>query len=118
MGLARDIVEAARQLPFRQVTSSSIVSRLQQNANLRGNGSTTKWRIERGNATFTVKATVCGIDDPADGIRVRTPTVVTAPARRLAGTTDANPIDYKVVTATASSGRRARTRRACRSTRS
>jgi hypothetical protein len=101
MGLVRDIVEAARQLPFRQVTSTSIVSRLQQNANLRGNASTTKWQIERGNATFTVKATVCGIDDPADGMGSHADGGF-CPGAKAPGTADANPLDYKVVTATAS----------------
>jgi hypothetical protein len=101
VGLVRDVVEAARQLPFRQVISSTIVSRLQQNANLRGNGSTTKWRIERGNATFTVKATVCGVDDPADGMGSHSDGGF-CPGAKAPGTVDANPLDYKVVTATAS----------------
>jgi type II secretory pathway pseudopilin PulG len=100
VGLVRDIVEAARQQPFRQVTTGTIVSRLQQNANLRGNGSTTHWRIERGNATFTVKATVCGVDDPADGMGSHSGGGF-CPGPKPPGTVDANPLDYKIVTATA-----------------
>ena len=99
-GLVRDIVEAARQLPFRQVTSSSIVSRLQQNANLRGNGSTTKWQITRGSATFTVTVAVCGVDDPSDGSGSHASGGFCSSAG-ADGTTDANPIDFKLITATA-----------------
>jgi hypothetical protein len=100
VGLARDIVEVTRQLPFRQVTSSTIVSRLQQNSNLRGNGSTTKWQIKRGNATFTVKATVCGVDDPSDGSGSHAGGGF-CPTAGATGVTDANPVDYKLITATA-----------------
>jgi hypothetical protein len=100
VGLARDIVEAARQMPFRQITSSTIVSRLQQNANLRGNGSTTKWQIKRGNATFTVTATVCGVDDPSDGSGSHASGGF-CPTGGAAGTTDANPLDFKLITAKA-----------------
>lgn len=100
VGLVRDIVEAARQLPFRQVASGTIVSRLQQNANLRGNGSTTKWQIKRGNATFTVKATVCGVDDPSDGSGSHAAGGF-CPTGGATGMTDANPLDFKLVTATA-----------------
>jgi len=101
VGLVRDVVEAARQMPFRQVTSSTIVSQLQQNTNLKGNGSTTKWQIKRGHTTFTVKATVCGIDDPADGMGSHSAGGF-CPNAKAPGTVDANPLDYKVVTATAS----------------
>ena len=100
VGLARDVVEAARQLPFRQVTSSTIVSRLQQNSNLRGNGSTTKWQIKRGSATFTMKATVCGVDDPSDGSGSHAAGGF-CPTAGATGATDANPVDFKLVTATA-----------------
>jgi hypothetical protein len=101
VALVRDIVEAARQMPFRQVTSSTIVSRLQQNANLRGNGSTTKWQIKRGSATFTVTATVCGVDDPSDGSGSHAEGGF-CPTAGATGTTDANPIDFKLITAKAS----------------
>jgi type II secretory pathway pseudopilin PulG len=100
VGLVRDVVEAARQLPFRQVTSSTIVSRLQQNANLRGNGSTTKWQIKRGSATFTVTATVCGVDDPSDGSGSHAAGGF-CPTSGATGTTDANPLDFKLITAKA-----------------
>ena len=100
VALVRDIVEAARQMRFRQVTSSTIVSQLQQNANLRGNGSTTKWQIKRGNATFSVTATVCGVDDPSDGSGSHAAGGFCANAGPT-GTIDANPIDFKLITAKA-----------------
>ena len=101
VGIARDVVEAARQLPFRQLENGTIVPRLQENDNLRGNGNPNSWQISRAKETFTVRATVCAVDDPADGMGARTGAQF-CPDVGAAGATDANPMDYKLVTATVS----------------
>ena len=102
VGLTRDIVEVVRQLPYRQVENGTIVQRLQENPNLTGNGSATEWQIKRGQATFEVRVSICGIDDPADGTGSHAGGGYCPGSAAPAGTQDANPVDYKVVTATAS----------------
>ena len=99
LGIARDVVEAARQVPFRQLENGTIVPQLQGNESLHGNGNPTAWQITRGKETFGVQATVCAVDDPADGMGARTGATF-CPDVGAGGATDANPMDYKLVTAT------------------
>src|SRR6185503_4783286 len=101
VALTRDLAEAAREIPYRDVANATIVSRLQQNDNLRGNASATAWRIQRGPATFTVRASVCAVDDPSDGSGSHAEGGFCA-GGKPGGTTDANAADYRIVTVTAS----------------
>ncbi|MGH2838426.1 MAG: hypothetical protein ACRDJY_08780 [Thermoleophilaceae bacterium] len=98
VGLVRDVLETSRQLPFRQVEGGSIIARLQEHGNLRGNGSTSDWKVERGRTTFSVRIEVCGVDDPADGTGSHLNAAL-CDGSIPPGTKDANPIDYKIVSA-------------------
>ena len=98
--IVRDIAESVRQIPYRDVESSTIVERLQENGSLRGNGDTSDWRIERDKVSFAVSATVCAVDDPTDGTGSHAAGGF-CPGTKPAGTADANAADYKMVTVSA-----------------
>jgi prepilin-type N-terminal cleavage/methylation domain-containing protein len=97
--LARDVVERAKGLPYVQVEPSTIVSRLREDPALAGSGGS-PWRITRDGTTFTVRAEVCWLDEPADGLGPRGANF--CPGASPAGGSDSNPIDYKRVTITTS----------------
>lgn len=100
--LARDLVEAVRALPYRQVEpGSTLLTRLQAADGLAGNGSVTDWRIERNGTPYGVKLDVCALDDPADGLGARDAGGFCSDVLP-AGTEDGSPADYKRVTATVS----------------
>jgi type II secretory pathway pseudopilin PulG len=69
VALQRELVEAARGLPYAQLTQGSIVSMLR---GTNGFGSSVirggeGWQIERRGITYTMAAGVCSVDDPSDG---------------------------------------------------
>jgi type II secretory pathway pseudopilin PulG len=98
--LVRDLAEAVRQISYRDVQNDTIVGLLQENENLRGTGDS-DWHVERGNVSFTLGATVCAVDDPADGTGSHSGGGFCA-GGKPAGSTDANAADYKMVTVSAS----------------
>jgi hypothetical protein len=61
--LARELVEATRGLDFDDMTGSLVKARLQA----RGFGAGSPWIVVRRGVQFTVTATSCTYDDPADG---------------------------------------------------
>ena len=70
--VARQVVEAAKSVPYRDVAPGSIVSTLRQDAAIAGI-SASPWRIERDNTVFTIQVEVCWLDEPADGLGSRAP---------------------------------------------
>ncbi len=89
--LARELVESTRSMDFDDLTSSLVSTRLQA----RGLGSGSPWTITRRNVEYTVTATTCAFDDPADGY------AATAPANACnanAAGSDANGDDFRRTT--------------------
>ncbi|MEY2442688.1 MAG: hypothetical protein QOJ46_2114 [bacterium] len=91
--LARELVETTRGLSYEDMTGSLVQARLQA----RGLGSGTPWTIERRGTTYTVAATSCTFDDPADKLAATPPAGACTPAP--GGTTgDANGEDFRRTT--------------------
>src|SRR5215212_5329076 len=94
--LTREVIEASRAVPYRQLTPTTAVSTLQALPGLDDStGSTTDWTVDRRNQTYTVTLTVCSIDDTQDGLGDTTGGNFCDPHNQPA---DANPDDYKRVT--------------------
>jgi len=67
--LQRELVEAARSVPYDQVTQNGLASAVRARPALGDSSAgTTGWTIRRRNATYTVSMGVCTVDDPRDGI--------------------------------------------------
>lgn len=99
--LARDLLEAVRGLPYRQLRDgSTIAAELQDEASLTGNASTSDWKIERGGTSYAVEVEVCSLDDPGDGTGSHAAGGFCADTA-AAGSADGSPADYKRVTVAA-----------------
>jgi prepilin-type N-terminal cleavage/methylation domain-containing protein len=94
--ISRQVLEAAKGIPYRDVAPGTIVSTLRQDSALAG-VSATPWRIERDNTTFTVEVEVCWLDERADGLGSRAPGNF-CPGSGTGGPVDGNSIDHKRVT--------------------
>jgi type II secretory pathway pseudopilin PulG len=66
-GLARQIIEDARTIPYAQIIPTSIESQLKAMSDL-SSSSGSAWQIERRGFTYAVKVTECAIDNPKDGL--------------------------------------------------
>jgi Tfp pilus assembly protein PilV len=106
--LARDLVEAARSIPFEDLNSGALNTKLQAVPGLDKSGPGPAYTIERRNVTFTITDSVCTMDDGKDGGGPR-PSSVDFCAQSVAANTngpngkpDRNPEDYKLVTIKAS----------------
>lgn len=100
--VAREVVEAAKSMPYRDVAPGTIVTRLRADASIAGT-SASPWRIEREGTAFTVQADVCWVDEPADRLGSRAGGGF-CEGSGTGGTIDSNPIDFKRVTVTVSWG--------------
>jgi hypothetical protein len=88
--LARELVEATRALDYDDLSAALVQIRLQA----RGLGSGSPWTIQRRGVTYTVTATACTYDDPADKLAAPPPSGVCTP--QPAGTTgDTNGDDFR-----------------------
>jgi Tfp pilus assembly protein PilV len=68
VNLQREIVEAARSVPYAQLTPTSIVSRIQATTGLEdANLSSPGWTVNRRGVTYSVSSGVCSVDDTKDG---------------------------------------------------
>lgn len=91
--LTRELIEAVRGLSYADMTGSLVKTRLQA----QGLGSGTPWTITRRGVTFTLSATSCTFDDPADKLAASPPADLCTPA--ATGTTgDANGEDFRRTT--------------------
>ena len=98
--LTRQVLEAAKSIPYRDVAPATIVSTLREDEAIAGI-SDNPWQIERDGTTFRVRADVCYLDEPADGLGSRASGHFCHGIGH-AGGTDGNAIDYKRVTVTTS----------------
>ena len=96
VSLAREILETAKGVPYRQVTQATLVERLREDQSIAGS-SASPWRVEREGTPYTVRAEVCWLDEPADGLGSRSAGGF-CDGSGNGGASDTNPIDFKRVT--------------------
>jgi prepilin-type N-terminal cleavage/methylation domain-containing protein len=100
INVARKVIEATNSLSYAEVTSASLVTSLQAKPGLADALGDTGWQIQPRKVPYTVQIDLCDIDDPKDGVGSHGATF--CPGTPATGTSDANPQDYKNVTATVS----------------
>jgi prepilin-type N-terminal cleavage/methylation domain-containing protein len=94
--LSREVIEAARSVPYRQLNPGSAITSVQAIAGLADTTPfTTAWTVERRKTVFTITMSVCSVDDDQDGFGDVTGGSFCGGA---GGTADRNPDDYKRVT--------------------
>ncbi len=91
--LARELVEATRGLDYADMAGTSTAARLQAG----GFGSGSPWTIQRRGVTYTVMATSCTFDDPADKLAAPPPAGVCTP-QPPGASGDANGDDFRRTT--------------------
>jgi prepilin-type N-terminal cleavage/methylation domain-containing protein len=94
--VARQVLEAAKSVPFRDIAPASMVSTLREDTAIAG-VSASPWQIERDNTLYRVELEVCWLDERADGLGSRAPGNF-CPGSGTGGTADGNSIDHKRVT--------------------
>jgi Tfp pilus assembly protein PilV len=68
VALQREVVEAARSIPYDQLSQNTIVSRIQALPGLADSSSGANgWTVVRRNITYTVAVGTCSVDDTNDG---------------------------------------------------
>jgi prepilin-type N-terminal cleavage/methylation domain-containing protein len=94
--VSRQVLEAAKSIPYRDVTPGTIVATLRQDSAIAGT-SANPWQIERDNTAFTIDVDVCWLDERADGYGSRAPGNF-CPGTAAGDTADGNSIDHKRIT--------------------
>jgi prepilin-type N-terminal cleavage/methylation domain-containing protein len=68
IALQREVIEAARSIPYDQLTQTSIVSRVQAQPGLADSTTgSSGWTIRRRNINYTIAVGTCSVDDSNDG---------------------------------------------------
>lgn len=95
--LTREVIEAARSVPYRQLTPTTAIAQLQAIPGLEdGTPATTAWTVMRRNQTYTITLSVCSVDDDQDGLGETSTGNFCAGSGAAAA--DRNPDDYKRIT--------------------
>jgi prepilin-type N-terminal cleavage/methylation domain-containing protein len=93
--LTREVIEAARSVPYRQLNPMSAKASLQAIPGLEDTTPLTgTWTVERRKTVYTVEMSVCSIDDDQDGLGDISGGNYCGGG---GGTADGNPDDYKRV---------------------
>ena len=94
--LSREVIEASRSVPYRQLTPTGAETSVQAIPGLADTTpSTTAWTVERRKTVYTITMTVCSVDDNQDGFGDITGGSYCGGG---GGTADLNPDDFKRVT--------------------
>ena len=94
--LTREVIEAARSVPYRQLNPTSAKTTVQAIPGLEDTTPLTgAWTVERRKTVYTVEMSVCSIDDDQDGLGDITGGNYCGGG---GGVADRNPDDYKRVT--------------------
>ena len=89
--LTREVIEAARSVPYRQLSGSTALAQLQAIPGLEDTDPGGVWTVERRNQTYTISLSVCSVDDDQDGFGTTGGGFCAAQT----STADQNPDDYK-----------------------
>ena len=71
--LQREVIEAARSIPYNQLDNPTIVSKVQAMPNLGNDHAGSGWTIQRRGVTYNVSLGTCTVDDPTDGYGTEDP---------------------------------------------
>jgi prepilin-type N-terminal cleavage/methylation domain-containing protein len=94
--LTREVIEATRSIPYRQLGATSTITQLQAMPGLADSTPTTvAWTVVRRKQTYTITLAVCSVDDDQDGFG---DTSGGGFCTATGGAVDRNPDDYKRVT--------------------
>jgi prepilin-type N-terminal cleavage/methylation domain-containing protein len=94
--LSREVIEAARSVPYDQLNPGSMVTQIQAIPGLADSSGDFGWTVERRNQTYTIAMSVCSVDDDQDTFGNTGSGNFCAGTGGVAGT-DRNPDDYKRV---------------------
>ena len=99
--LVRELLETSEGLSYVQTTPGSIVGAVQSQTGLGDASTASGWQIVRRGATFTVTMSSCTFDDPVDGAGSHSSTTDQPFCSDSASgsTSDADPSDYRRVSA-------------------
>jgi Tfp pilus assembly protein PilV len=97
VNVARELIEAARSVPYTKVTPTSLEADIQALPGLADDGAPAGWTIRRRGFTYTVNATVCTFDDARDGGGDPAAGNFCADSAALSAPPDRNPEDYRRV---------------------
>lgn len=89
--VTREVIEAARSVPYRQLTPATAIGQLQAIPGLEDTAPGGAWTVERRNQTYTISLSVCSVDDDQDGLGTTGGGFCTAQT----SADDQNPDDYK-----------------------
>lgn len=88
VALQRELVEAARAVPYDQLTPTSVVGKVQASPDLGDDRpGTPGWQIRRRGVTYTVAVGACSVDDPGDGTGLVDDATFCPPGQTTAATT-------------------------------
>lgn len=97
VNVARELVEAARNVPFAKLTQTAVEGEIQTQPGLADDGEPAGWTIRRRGFTYTVSATVCTFDDARDNGGSHATGGFCADSAATSATPDRNPEDYRRV---------------------
>jgi Tfp pilus assembly protein PilV len=97
VNVARELVEAARNVSFAKLTPASVEGEIQGQPGLADDGQPAGWTIRRRGFTYTVTATVCAFDDARDGGGSHAAGGFCADSAATSAEPDRNPEDYRRV---------------------
>jgi type II secretory pathway pseudopilin PulG len=95
--LAREFIEAVRNVPYDRMTDTGVGDQLQDVPGLE-NARSGGYAVKRNAVTYDVTVDICVMDDPRDGGGPRSVSTAPCAGSAPAGTQDANPEDYKMAT--------------------
>ncbi len=94
--LSRELVEAARGIPYNRLTKNTIRQELESQPGLNDSSPGGGWTIRRRDLTYRITATVCAVDDPSDGTGPLDGASA-CPGQTSGSSGDTDPSDYKRV---------------------
>jgi prepilin-type N-terminal cleavage/methylation domain-containing protein len=97
VNVARELAEAARSVPYANLTPASVEAQIQALPGLADDGAPAGWTIRRRGFTFTATATVCTFDDARDQGGDHSAGSFCADSAAASATPDRNPEDYRRV---------------------
>jgi prepilin-type N-terminal cleavage/methylation domain-containing protein len=96
--LTREVIEAARSVPYQSLNPTSAVTTIKAIPGLADTTpGTVPWTVERRNQTYTISLSVCSVDDDQDGFGTTTTGNFCSAST---STADRNPDDYKRLSVT------------------
>ena len=104
LSLAREVTEAARAVPYPDISQTNVLAQLQAQPGLDDIGGGAGYQVQRRGITYTITPTVCSVDGGTDGYGDHSGGTFCADSATT-GTADTDPDDYKRFTVDVTSQR-------------